>query len=249
MKMSADHQRPRLRPGTDDVLQDQKGPGPDERAEERSGPAEQRHDDDLTRRRPVERLDRHHRESQRVERAGQPAEERVEDEREVLDAGDVVAAGRGAIGVLADRLQHGAERRVEDALEGGHREADHHQREVVEDERAVQRQPEPEQAEGRHRDATQAVVAARPVGQMEADEVEQLGEGQREHREVDAPPPQAEETDDHAAEQGQAEPGAEGQPQRGDLELGQRDPGAVGAEPPVGGASRTTAGRCIRRAG
>ena len=160
------------------------------------GAAQQRHDDDLAGGGPVQRLDRHDGEAQRVERAGQPAEQRVEDEGQVLDARDVVAAGGGAVAVLADRLQHGAERRVEDALERGHREADQHQREVVEDDRVGRAGSEPGQDDGGHRDAPQAVVAAGPVGQVEADEVEELREGQRQHREVDAAPAQAEEAED-----------------------------------------------------
>src|SRR5947207_1764688 len=138
----ADRQRPRLRPHADRVFEDEVGGGTDERAEERAGAAEQRHDDDLPRRRPVQRLDR--------------------------------------------------------------------------DDRAAQR-----------------VVAAGPVGQMEADEVEELREGQREHREVDAAAAQAEEPDDRAAEHRGGEPHAEREPQRRHLELGQRDARAIRAESPV----------------
>src|SRR6185436_12749996 len=63
----------------------------------------------------------------------------------------------------------------------------------------------------------------------------QLGEGEREHGEVDPAPAQAEEADDGPAEQRGPEPHGQGQPDRADLELGQRDAGAVRAQPPVGG--------------
>src|SRR5205085_2796251 len=81
-----------------------------------------------------------------------------------------------------------------------HREADDDESEVVEDDGAIRWQPPAAEADRRHRDAAQPVVAAGPVGQMEADEVEELREGQREHREVDAAAAQAEEPDDRAAE-------------------------------------------------
>src|SRR5438876_268807 len=87
----ADRQRPRLRPHADRVFEDEVGGGTDERAEERAGAGEQRHDDDLPRRRPVQRLDRDDREAQRVQRPRETAEGRVEDERQGLHARDVVA--------------------------------------------------------------------------------------------------------------------------------------------------------------
>src|SRR6266446_8133810 len=232
-----DGEGPRLGPHADRVLEHEEGGGADEGTEECPGAAEERHDDDLARRRPVERLDRDHGQPQGVQRPRQATEHRVEDEREVLDARDVVAARRRTVGVLADRLQHGAERRVEDALERRHREADDHEREVVEDDRAVERQSPAAEADGGHRDTAQPVVAPRPVGEVEADEVEELGEGEREHREVDAAPPQAEEPDHGAADQREPESHPERQPQRGHLELGERDAGAVGAQPPVGGGA------------
>src|SRR5881296_3651292 len=228
-----DGEGPRLGPYADRVLEHEEGGGADEGTEERPGAAEERHNDDLARRRPVERLDRDHGQPQGVQRPRQATEHRVEDEREVLDARDVVAARRRTVGVLADRLQHGAERRVQDALERRHREADDHQREVVEDDRAIEGQPPAPEADGRHCDAPQPVVAARPVGEVEPDEVEQLGEGERQHREVDAAAAQAEESDEGAADQGRREPDPEREPQRRHLELGERDARAVRAESPV----------------
>src|SRR5437879_5145321 len=230
-----DRERPRLGPHADRVLEDEVRGGADEGTEERPGAAEQRHDDDLARGGPVQRLDRHHRQPQRVQRPREAAEERVEHEREVLDAGDIVTARGGAVGILADRLQHRAERRVEDALERRHRHAHHDEREVVEDDRAVEAQREAAEPDRRHRDAAQPVVTARPVGEVEADEVEQLGEGERQHREVDAAPAQAEEPHQSAADERRREARPQRQPERGDLELGERDARAVGAQPPVGG--------------
>src|SRR5205809_2350603 len=230
----ADHERPGLGEDREAVLQDEERGGANEGAEEGSGAAEQRHDHDLPRGRPVERLDRHDVEPERVERAGEPREEGREDEGEVLHPADVVAARRGAPAVLADRLEHGPERRVEDALERRHGECDEPEGEVVEGERGVQRDRDPRQPERRHVDPPEPVVAARPIGQMEADEIQELGEGERQHREVDAAPPQAEEADRRPAEDREPEPRPEREPERAHLELGERDARAVGAEPPVG---------------
>src|SRR5262249_12550966 len=69
------------------------------------------------------------------------------------------------------------------------------------------------------------------------DEVEHLRKGQRQHREVDAAPAQAEEPDQRAADHRRTEPDAEREPDRGQLELRQRDAGTVCAEPVVGGVA------------
>src|SRR2546425_1160456 len=194
-----DGEGPRLGPHADRVLEHEERGGADEGTEERPGAAEERHDDDLARRRPVERLDRDHGQPQGVQRPRQTAEERVEDEREVLDARDVVAARRRTVGVLADRLQHRAERRVEDALERRHREADDHEREVVEDDRAVERQSPAAEADGGHRDTAQPVVAPRvAVEQVEAEREEPVDEDLRGERLVRHHPREDREDDEEA---------------------------------------------------
>src|SRR2546426_3126678 len=177
----------------------------------------------------------------RIDRSGseprEPREEGGEDERQELDATRVIAARGGALAVLADRLEHGAEGRVEDALEGGDRRGDERQGEVVEGERRVERDRDAGERQRRQGDPAEAVVAAGPVGEVESDEVEELGERERQHREVDAAPAQAEEADHRAARRREAEPRREPEPQRADLELRERDTGAIGAEPPVGGVA------------
>src|SRR5439155_13952462 len=233
-----DHERPGLGEDRETVLEDEERRGADEGAEEGAGAAEQRHDDDLPGGRPVERFDRDDVEPEGVEGAGEPREERGEDERQELDAARVVAARGGALAVLADRLEHGAEGRVEDALEGGDRRDDECQGEVVEGERRVERDRGAGEYQRRQGDPAEAVVAAGPVGEVEPDEVEELGERERQHREVDAPPAQAEEADHRAARRREAEPRREPEPQRADLELRERDTGAVGAEPPVRGVAK-----------
>src|SRR5213593_1127265 len=232
-----DHERPGLGEDREAVLEDEERRGADEGAEEGAGAAEQCHDDDLPRGRPVERLDRDDVEPEGVEGAGEPREEGGEDERQELDATRVIAARGGALAVLADRLEHGAEGRVEDALEGGDRRGNERQGEVVEGERGVERDRDAGERQRRQGDPAEAVVAAGPVGEVESDEVEELGERECQHREVDATPAQAEEADQRAARRREAEPRREPEPQRADLELRERDTGAIGAEPPVGGVA------------
>ena len=121
------------------VSEHEVGAGADEGAEEGARAAEQRHDHHLPRRDPVQRLDRHDGEAERVERARQAGEERGEDEGQVLDAPDVVAARGRAVAVLADGLEHGAEGRVEDALEARRpRGTTSDEGEVVEGQRALE---------------------------------------------------------------------------------------------------------------
>src|SRR5262249_59436847 len=83
---------------------------------------------------------------------------------------------------------------------------------------------------------------------VEGDEVEHLREGEREHGEVDAAPPEAEEPDQRAADHGGYEPYAEREPERGHLELRQRDASAVGAEAVIGRVTeREQAGVAIEK--
>src|SRR6266849_6277783 len=233
----ADHERPELDEQAEAIGQHQKGRCAYEGTEERPRASEQRHDDDLRGGGVVERLDGHDGEAERVERAGEPGERSGEDERQQLDPVDVVAARDGTIAVLADRLQHGAERRVQDALQG--RDRQHNQRvgEEVEGQRVAERQGHARQRERLQRDAAQPVVAARQVGGVKGDEVEHLCEGECEHREIDTAPAQAEEPHQGASHHRRPEAEAEGDPQRRHLELGQGDAGSVRAEPLVGGVT------------
>src|SRR6266571_2631883 len=251
----ADHERPRFGEDAQAVLEDEKRGGAHEGAEERAGAPEQGHHDHLARGGPVERLDRHDGEPQGVERPGEPREQGGEHEREEPDAVDVVAARHRAVPVLADGLEHGAERRVEDPLEPGHRQPDQRVGEVVEAELGVEgegRRPEPELELG---DAAQPVVAARPVGQVEGDEVEELGEGQRQHGEVEAEGEEAE--DQHLGRQrlvGQEEREYREEDEEGEHRAGphphgeraDRGPAAHSSSPaspksPLGRTSSTTA--------
>src|SRR5262245_3499739 len=233
----ADDERPALGEDGEPVAQHEIGAGAHEGAEKGAGTAEQRHDHHLPRGDPVERLHRYHGEAKGVEPAGQAREEGGEDKGQVLHAVDVVAAGGGAVTVFADGLEHGAEGRIEDALERGHGQPHDDEREVVESERAFEVELPPEELDGEEREATQAVAAPRHVGQEEGDAVEELGEGQGESGEVEAAPAQTEKAGGRAAQHGEGRPGREREPDRADLELGEGEAGAVGAEAVVGGVA------------
>src|SRR5438094_56605 len=132
------------------------------------------------------------------------------------------------------------EQRAPDAFrkeedEGHEDRPDHERPGLGEDREAVL---EDEERRGADEGAEEgAGAAAGPVGEVASDEVEELGERERQHREVDATPAQAEEADHRAARRREAEPRREPEPQRADLELRERDTGAIGAEPPVGGVA------------
>src|SRR5437016_6230496 len=222
-----DGDRPALGECAQPVFQQQEGAGADEG----------RHDHHLPRRDPVEGFDGHDSQAEGVERAREAREERGKDEGQVLDPPDVIAARRRAVAVLTDRPEHGAEGRVEDPLEPGNGETHQRESEVVKGERALDADLPAEEVHRQLRNAAQSIVAARDVGQVEGDEVQELGEGQREHGEVDAAAPQTEETDGRAAQDGEERPRPEPQPERAQLELGKRDARAVGAEAVVGGVA------------
>jgi hypothetical protein len=104
-------------------------PAPDDRAEEGADAAQQGHQDHLAGHRPVhvgQRGETHH---QRLQRAGQAGQRGRQHEGQQLVAVDVVAQRDGARLVLADHLEHLAERRVhdaQDAQEAGHEDRQHH---------------------------------------------------------------------------------------------------------------------------
>src|SRR6185503_12767132 len=108
-----DDEGPRLGEDAQPVLEHEVGAGAHEGTEEGPRAAQERHDDDLPRGGPVQRLHRHHREPEGVQPAREAGEHGGEHEGQVPDAVDVIAAGGGAVAVLADGLEHGAEGRVE----------------------------------------------------------------------------------------------------------------------------------------
>ena len=136
---------------------------------------------------------------------GEPREARRQHEGRELVVLRAVAQRDGARLVLADRLQHLAEGRVDDAVdeqEPGREDREHH---VVED-RRVREVEETEELPARH--GLDAVLAARE-GRLQAEEEHHLRERQRDHREVDALAADGEQPREHA------EHGGRGRARRG----------------------------------
>ena len=207
--------------------------GAEKRAEEGAHAAEQRHHEHVGGVEVVQRLDRHDGEVDRVERAGQSREQAGQDEDKPAHARHVVAAGARPPLVLAQRLDDGAERRVEDAREQRQRAGHEQQDDVVFGGRVEQVDAQPEEVDGRHVDAAQAVLAAGQGHPLEDDVVDDLRQGERHHREVDAARARGEPADHRCRKAGDDD--AERQSREpGHAELDDRHAAAIGAEPEQG---------------
>src|SRR5207244_1690099 len=128
-------------------------------------------------------------------------------ERQQEDAVGLVADGAGALLALADRLEHPAERRIDDSLDQQQREDDDDQHEEV----AILGVAEPferDRADERNVevgdwDVAETVVAAGDVAILLKYEEDHLVEGERQHREVDLAATQAEPAQDRGGEAGE----------------------------------------------
>ena len=179
------------------------------RADEAPHAADEGHGGDLARHRDVERLRIGEVQEEGVERAGEAAERARDDERGELVALDVVPDEAGALLVLADRLEHATEGRVDDAPEEPDRRGGERGGRVVVDALVGEVEAERAEAQGEALDAAEAVLAARH-GRRAIDDVEEhLGEGEGEEREVDAALAHEEEADRRAREPGRRDTGQE----------------------------------------
>ena len=120
-----------------------------------------------------------------------PGERGGEHEGDELVAVGLVAERERARLVLADRLQHLAERRVDRPVDEQEPAQEDREHDVVHDQRVAQVQ-EPEQHSAR--DGLDAVLAVGERG-LQAEEEEHLGQRQRDHREVDALTPDGQRAD------------------------------------------------------
>ena len=126
-----------------------------------------------------------------------------------------------ALGVLPDREQGPAERRIDEAPEGPGGQPRAGEGEEIEGPRPGER--------FRHRDRDQAVVAAGQAVPLVRDRPDDLRKRQREHREVDAREPDAEQAEDEGGGGRQDRRGQKGHGERG-AGLLQEEPAGVGAE-------------------
>mmetsp|Transcript_57674 Transcript_57674/g.135823 ORF Transcript_57674/g.135823 Transcript_57674/m.135823 type:complete len:360 (+) Transcript_57674:876-1955(+) len=177
------------------------------RPHQRAHAAHQRHQDDEAGGGPDRVGQRGETQHQGLGGAGQAGQRGREHEGQQLEVPRVVAEGRGAGLVLADGREHLAEGRVDDAVDQPERRDEQAQHDV--EQRQVLRQVQPEEMAARH--ALQAVF---PAGErrLQEEEVQHLGQRQRDHREVDARAPDRQQAEHQADECGA--PGTEQQPHR-----------------------------------
>src|SRR6266850_585453 len=147
-----------------------------------------------------------------------------------------------ALRVLADGREHASEGRAHDAAQEPEAAADHDQGEEVE----VLRRPVAERRHrGRHAleprkirigDLRHALLPARDLVPLEADRPHDLGKGQREHGEVDAREPHAEEAEHESEQSGQEPGGGEGE-EKGHADLLHEEARGVRADAEVRGVA------------
>ncbi len=174
---------------------------------------------------------------QGIERASETHEQARQGEREPDLALHRDAEKARAALILTDRNHRAAERRAQDEAHDADGEGEADQHEIVE-RVGVGENVDLEGAEIQRlaREAAQPVVAAGDRAPLEGDVVEDLPEGDRHHGEVDAAPADdqcAQERAGNAAEQHATK---KRQRRRWRQEF-ERKPGAIGAEPEIGGVA------------
>src|SRR5712691_504257 len=216
------------------VLQEQEEDGGDDRADKRAGATDDDHDEHLSRQDPEEEVGRGEAGERRVEGAGQPTEEHGDDEDDELVRARVVTERLGLALVVTNGQQRRPDRRGDEGTAERVRagEADRH--EVV----VAGLRPEPREPERPRRPwhAGQAVGAAGHAVPLVGDGIEQLSEGQCEHRERHAGRARAEPTDGDGDERGD-EGGPDHHERQRPSEMQEQQRGRVGAEPVRGGVT------------
>ena len=157
----------------------------DDRPQYRADPADQCHQHDLARHRPIDIGEGGKLKHERLCRPGEPRQGRRQDKGEQFVLLRAIAERNGARLVLADRLQHLAEGRVDRAYDNPEAEQKYREHEVVHHHRLVQ-VDDAKQIAARH--CLDAVFATGEL-RLHAEEEGHLCERQRDHREIDALPP------------------------------------------------------------
>src|SRR6266850_2842765 len=168
--------------------------GTDDRAEHGTETADQRHQHDLSGHRPVHVGERGILRHEHLERAGKARQRAGEDVGEQLVLIGLVAERDRPLLVFPDRLQHLAERRIDGAKDDQKTEQEPGKDDVIKHRRVR----EIEKAEQISlRDALDTVFA---MGErrLQIDEIQQLRQSQRDHREIDALTPDSNEACDDA---------------------------------------------------
>ena len=184
----AEHERPILGVVGDLLVEPDQRRGADRRSPEIAHAAEDRHDHDLGRFRPEHIIGEDAAAEDAVERAGKPGKGAGDDKGGELIGAHVDADKGGALGIVADRRQHAAERRAHDPVQHRQRHRHQHQGQQVE---AVADAQIAEAGDRRHPveigigDLRQALVAAGHVVPFVADRPDDLRKRQGQHREIE----------------------------------------------------------------
>ena len=202
--------------------------GADHRARHRLDAAEQHHDQRIDRQRDAEAVGKHAALEVSEQRAGDAGDGAGDDERGPLDALGVDADGLAAQQRVAGGAQRIAERREYDDAKCCDRERGDRDRQPVETRRARRPFLRPE--------AQNAVVAAGHRDPLERDRPDDLREGQRQHREIDAGQLYREEAENRGAEAAQQRTEQQAGDHRQARHLGEEGD-AIGAEPEIGGVA------------
>src|SRR2546422_480375 len=239
----AEDEGPVLRVRDDLLVEPEEHESSQGRPEEGAHAPQERHDQHLGGLGPVGEV----REDSSIEDAEEPAGQAGEGARDhegaEFVASHVDADELRALRVLTDGREHAPEGRPHDAAEEPQAAADHEQGEKVEilrgsvaAEQGHHARPSLEPREIRVGDLRHALLPARDLVPLEADGPDDLREGQREHGEVDAREPHAEEAEHDSKEAGEEPGGGEGEKKRHSGLL-HEEPGRVGADAEIGGVA------------
>ncbi|KAG0922009.1 hypothetical protein G6F32_014852 [Rhizopus arrhizus] len=177
---------------------------------------------------PVHVGQRGHAEHQHLQPARQPRHGGRQRERDQLVARRGIPQRPGALFVVAHRADDFAERGIQHAQDEGVAQREHGQREVVHRHPAVQVE-DAEELAARH--ALQPVLAA-GESCLHRDEVDQLRQRQRDHRKVDALPPDRDGAEQQAQQAARHHAGQQAQLPRRRTPHGRRTAGPH--SPPAG---------------
>ena len=170
----------------------------DGRADQRSGAADHRLDDELPRRIQREGVRRHIALENAEQCAATAGKDGGQHEGELV-CGHVVAQRCGAQRILSDRRQHGADRRQHDEAREHEADEKKSRNELVARPAAGETIIKPADGDARRWHAGQSVLAAGPVRERRIfQKVRQFAERERDHREINADAAQRQKSDNDA---------------------------------------------------
>ncbi len=231
-----EHERPVLGVGRGLLVEQHERRRADHRSPEMIDAAEDGHDHHLGRFRPVDVVGEDAAVEDAEQRAGDAGEAAGDHEGGELVAAHVEADRGGALRIFPDRLQHEAERRIDDPLHRRQRQQDDDEGrnvELIGDAQIAEQRNRRHPAEIGIGHVGKPLVAAGDVVPFEADRPDDLREGERQHREIDLGETHAEEAEHQRAERGAERRGRQRDRERHRIGLHQ-DAADIGADAEIG---------------